>query len=213
MRLFNLTALMIAIVTSSGNFVVAQYNGFGGNNVDPMAAMDQIMAELNQRQQMLEREMQVQNRKVIDDFRRMTNDYTSPDQVILNRSMQMARQQNPAAFRALDIQHQNRMRGLQQQFDAGQAAYRARQQASDASMQSYWNRSAAMDRMQHNTINGIWERSDYINPATGQISNIGWGQANQFHTGGNNNTFYTNQNYRQFQNDGNGFWQELDEIR
>lgn len=207
MRLFSFAVLAVTLF-SAINSATAQYYNSG---TDPMVAMDNIMAELNQRQRNLERNMMNLNRKIVSDYRRKTNDYTTPDQIVLQRSMQAARRQNPAAFQALDRQHQTRMNNLNNQFQAGQAAHRMRQQASDASMNAYWQRSAASDRMQRRTVNNIWEQSDYINPSSGQITTLGWNNVNQFHTNGSSD-FYTDQNHRQYQHDGAGTWQMLDEI-
>lgn len=61
-------------------------------------------------------------------------------------------------------------RNLQQsQFEASQQAYQARSRSFDAQNAAWRNGQAASDYSQRATINNVWDRSEYVNPNSGQL--------------------------------------------
>lgn len=77
--------------------------------------------------------------------------------------------------------HQNRMAEREAAFQASQARHRETVNAiSDMSMQGYWERSAAQDRMQDNTVNMIHEENTVVNPYTGKPMQVEQGYSRTF---------------------------------
>ncbi len=68
--------------------------------------------------------------------------------------------------------HQQRMHDIQMQGQANTARHEMRQNLSDAQMSGFQERMHSSDQMQHDTINSIRERSDYLDPQTGQVHNF-----------------------------------------
>lgn len=69
--------------------------------------------------------------------------------------------------------HQQRMHDIQMQGQANTARHEMRQQVSDLQTSGFQNRMDSMDRMQHDNLNSIRERADYLDPQTGQVHNLG----------------------------------------
>ena len=66
-------------------------------------------------------------------------------------------------------QHNGRMQQNQAAFDQQQATHRSTWDAvNNASMNAYNDRNASQDRMQHQTINSIYEENTVTNPTNGQ---------------------------------------------
>ncbi len=73
-----------------------------------------------------------------------------------------------ARTRSSAINHQNNMAQREAAFQATQATHRATTEAiSDMSMQGYWSRSNAADRMQGQSVNAIHGENTIVNPHTG----------------------------------------------
>lgn len=222
MRYFALATVVLCSIFGMSNDAKAQYymnndpmrqvdqlmNSMG----DPMADIQRLMADMDRRQaDMWQQHLQLQ-RKTISDYRKMTNDYTSSDQVILQRSMAEARRRNPELFRASEAQHQRRMADLRSQFQSGQRIHQTNQEILDMGMRGYQNRSASSDRIQHKAVNGIWERGDFLDHNTGQVHNLQTNHTNVWQWD-NDDTFFADQTGTQWRHSGNGFWDELEEIK
>ncbi len=83
--------------------------------------------------------------------------------------------------RSSAIAHNQRMAANQAAFDATQATHRETVNAvSDMSMNGYWSRSAASDRMQDNTVNMIREEQTVVNPYSGQPLQVKQGYRRTF---------------------------------
>jgi len=83
--------------------------------------------------------------------------------------------------RSSAIAHNQRMAANQAAFDATQATHRETVNAiSQGSMNGYWSRSAASDRMQHNTVNMVREEQTMVNPYTGQPVQVQQGYRRTF---------------------------------
>lgn len=222
MRKFAFATLVLFSIFGTSNEARAQYS----MNADPMQQMDQLMRsmgdpmadlqrltnDLNRRQAAMAQQQVKLQRKVIDDYRKWKNDYTSSDQVILQRSMAEARQRNPQLFRASDARHRMRMADLNSQFQSGQKINRMNQEILDMGMRGYQNRAASSDRMQHQSVNAVWGRSDFFDSNTGQTHNLDTNHTNVWQWD-NENTFYGDQTGTQWRHSGNGFWDELEEIK
>lgn len=222
MKKIALTTLSLCCVLGMSNSVEAQYymnndpmaqfNQLVNSMGDPMADFQRLMEQTNRRTAMLQRDHAKMQRQTIDHYRKMTNDYTSSDQVILQRSMAEARRHNPELFRASETTHRQRMNDLQNNFRVGQQIHQTNQDILDMGMQGYWNRSAISDRMQHQAVNGIWGRSDFVDPNNGQIYNLQSNHTNVWQWD-NDDTFFGDQTGTQWRHTGNGFWNELEEIK
>ena len=222
MKKIALTTFTLCCVLGMSNIVEAQYymnndpmaqiNQLMNSMGDPMADFQRLMEQTNRRTAMLQRDHARMQRQTIDHYRRMTNDYTSSDQVILQRSMAEARRHNPELFRASEAAHRQRMNDLQNNFRVGQQIHQTNQGILDMGMQGYWNRSAISDRMQHREVNGIWGRSDFVDPNNGQVYNLQSNHTNVWQWD-NDDTFFGDQTGTQWRHTGNGFWNELEEIK
>lgn len=108
--------------------------------------------------------------------------------------------------------HNQRMANNNATFQARQKAHVDSYNAiSDMSMDTYWNNSAASDRMQGQIVDGIWEQQNMYNPQTGQQYKVQSGY-NQYYMNGNNQYMGTNDyNYNPNvdPNFNNSQWQQL----
>jgi len=88
--------------------------------------------------------------------------------------------------------HNTRMQNNNAAFQATQKAHvDSYNAASQMSMDTYWNNSAASDRMQEQVVDGIWEQQNMYNPQTGQQIKVQSGY-NQYYMNGNNQYMGTN---------------------
>lgn len=92
-------------------------------------------------------------------------------------------QQQSAWMQQSMAAHNQRMANIQAMGQASTAAYQVNQEIADMSMAGYYGRQDSSERIQHQTMNGIYERDDVINPATGQVYNVSIHQANHWDTG------------------------------
>ena len=191
---------------------IAQMDQLIGSMGDPMADLNRLMRQHDQRTAMLAQQHAQMKQQTIAHYRKMTNDYTSPDQVILQRSMADARRQNPELFRSAEAAHRQRMNDLNNNFRVGQQIHQNNQEILDMGMRGWQSRNAASDRMQHREVNGIWGRSDFYDPHNGQIYNLQSNHTNVWQWD-NDDTFFGDQSGTQWRHSGNGFWNELEEIR
>lgn len=194
------------------NDPMQQINQLMNSMGDPMADFQRLVDENNRRLAALQRDHAKYQQQTIAHYRKMTNDYTSSDQVILQRSMAEARRQNPELFRASEALHRQRMADLQSNFQTGQRINQTNQEILDMGMRGFQNRMASSDRIQHNEVNGIWGRSDFYDHDNGQIYNLQSNQTNVWQWD-NDDTFFGDQSGTQWRHTGNGFWSELEEIR
>jgi len=102
--------------------------------------------------------------------------------------------------------HQSRMAEREAAFQASQARHRETVNAvSDMSMKGHWDRSAASDRMQDQTVNMIHEENTVVNPYTGKPMQVEQGYSRTFvDPYGNfyqtNDQFFNPQQHPQFHN-------------
>ena len=184
----------------------------------------QYQALVNQSQQQyqqLEQRARHTQQEVIQKYRQRTGDYQSPDPVALERAMQEYYARNPQAWQqkqAEDSQMaqsyqriaQQRARDNQAHFNNMNAIHQDKQNfINDLNVNSFNRRMHSMDVQTHQFNNLIHERADYVNPNTGQVSNLSF-HSNQFQTY-QGQLFYTNPAGLPFQIDPNGWGQMLDD--
>lgn len=158
---------------------------------DPMAQIAQIRSDLaadmdriNAQNQQLE-QMQLQHQQqMIHDRRQQTGDWQTPDHIVYQQMWNEYFQQNPAAYQAHLAEQQMLAEGYRQiqqrASDDFIANSRARSAAitdasnycNNLSMQGFNNRMNSMDGMQHDNINGIYERGDWVHPQTGAVTSL-----------------------------------------
>jgi hypothetical protein len=206
---------------AAGREASAQWSGDPMDQIaqiqrEQAAAMDRINAENQQLEQ-----MQLQHqRQMIHDRRQMTGDWETPDQIVYQQMWNEYYQQNPGAYQAHLAEqqmlaqgyqqiHQQRMNDIAFHGQARSAAIAdAANYCNDLSMQGFQSRMDSMDRIQHDNINGIYERSDWINPQTGAVTSLSF-HPNQIQQVGND-TWYTDNHGDQYLvnpgNQGYGDW-------
>jgi hypothetical protein len=79
--------------------------------------------------------------------------------------------------------HQQRMNDIHHQGQAGIQAHQTMQQISDMQMQGWQTAQSSSDYVQHTSVNGVNERSDFINTGSGQVYNLSSHQNNYWDTG------------------------------
>lgn len=196
----------------TNNDPMAQMNQLMNSMGDPMADLQRLQQQNNQRLAMARQNHERLQRQVITDYRKQTNDYTSSDQIILQRSMAEARRRNPELYRAADANHRRRMADLQNNFQVGQRIHQNNNDILDMGMRGFQNRMASGDRIHRMEVNGVWGRSDFQDTNTGQVFNLR-SDVNNVWQWDNDDTFFGDQTGTQWRHDGNGFWTELEEIR
>ena len=170
-----------------------------------------ILNHLGQQQDQLGRQIHNQQQAMIDEYRRTYNDYETSDQAILQHIDRVDRRRNPRAYAIMDERHRTRIGNIRRAGDNARLISGTLSNINDSSMKGYNERSRSNEIAHRNYINNVWDRSRYANPSTGERVTLGWGELKHFH-GNGINTYYTDGNQRQFQNNGGGNWQELDEI-
>lgn len=108
--------------------------------------------------------------------------------------------------------HNTNMQNNNAAFQATQKAHvDSYNSANQMSMDTYWNNSAASDRVQEQIVDGIWEQQNMYNPQTGQQMKVQSGY-NQYYMNGNNQYMGTNNynfNPNAAPNYNNMQWQQL----
>lgn len=97
-----------------------------------------------------------------------------------NANFQAQQQANAQMSQQL---HQQRMADIARQGQAATQAYQTNQEIQAMSMAGYWNAQASSDFSHHQTIQGIREQQEYINPMTGQIHDLSMHSSNYWDAG------------------------------
>jgi hypothetical protein len=180
-----------------------------------------IKQQYQKQMQELEQIAQQKNAQIIQSYRQRTGDRQSPDHVVLERAWQEYYAANPQAWQqklAEDAQiAQNYQRIAQQRAQDNQTHFNNMNAIhtdkvnfiNNVSMNSFNNRMRSMDVQTHQFNNMIHERSDYINPTTGQVNNLSY-HPNQIQTH-QGQQFFTDQHGQQFQVQPNGWGQPLND--
>lgn len=105
----------------------------------------------------------------------MDRGWQGRQQAAFQHSMEQQAQQHQQQMRQQSNLHNQRMHDIQAFGDANTQLHNARKQAHDLQFQSGQQSSAASDRMQHDSINTIREREDYIDTRSGQVYDVAAG--------------------------------------
>ncbi len=186
---------------------------------------EQYQQQLRQQHQQLSQQLEQYERQnqaqIIQGYRQRTGDHQSPDHVALERAWQQFYAENPQAWQQKLADDANIARGYQRiaqqraqdnqtHFNNMNAIHNDKVNfINNLNTQSFNNRMHSMDVQTHNFTNMIHERSDYINPATGQVSNLSY-HPNQIQTH-QGQQFFTDHTGQQFQVQPNGWGQRLND--
>jgi hypothetical protein len=213
------------------------YGGFGGGNFDQFYQQmtqqhalqtqqweqyqQQLMQQYQQQTQQFEQYERQNRAQVIQNYRQRTGDYQSPDHVAVERAMQQYYAANPQAWEQKMADDANIAQGYQRiaqqraqdnqtHFNNMNAIHNDKVNfINNVSMDGFNNRMRSMDVQTHQFNNMIHERSDYINPSTGQVNNLSY-HPNQIQTHQGQH-FYTDPHGQQFQVQPNGWGQRLND--
>lgn len=72
--------------------------------------------------------------------------------------------------------HEQRMHDIRAQGAHNTAMHEARQQTADMQFQGFQDRMRSMDQTQHDSMNALRERSDYVDRGSGEVYNLPVGQ-------------------------------------
>jgi hypothetical protein len=112
--------------------------------------------------------------------------------------------------------HNQRMAQNQSSFEAQQRAFVNKSNAvNDAIMNGWKERNAASDKMQERTIDGIYERTNVVDPSTGQKYKVAAGANNYWMNGDGEYISTEKRDYNPNLDDNMNSqrWQELQEVR
>lgn len=94
------------------------------------------------------------------------------ENAVFQHGMALQQQQSQQWMQLQTNMHNQRMHDIQMQGLNNTQIHQQRQDIADASMAGYWRNSETQAEMHHDTINSIRERTDYVDPLTGQVHNL-----------------------------------------